>query len=93
MASPIFLATTRTYLELMRHWDTVLPWRILRVCTRTSWKISRESGAHPRLLRPRIRTGLRPVPQMERAVPRTSSEQGSPANFRHGLFQWKNYEA
>jgi hypothetical protein len=26
----------RTYLELMRHWDKVLPGRILRVCKRTS---------------------------------------------------------
>jgi hypothetical protein len=39
-----------------------------------------------------IRTSLRPVTQRKRAVPTASSEPGSPPIFRHGLFQWKNYE-
>ena len=37
----------RTYLELMRHWDAVLPGRILRVCYEDVVRISKETcGAY-----------------------------------------------
>ena len=92
-ASAIFLAT-RTYLELMRHWDAVLPGRILRV-----WYQDVVDDLEGNLERILDFCGLGYEPgcveffyKTERAVPTASSEQVRQPIFREGLFQWKNYE-
>jgi hypothetical protein len=77
----------RTYLELMRHWDTVLPGRIRRVCTRSSWKISRETwSASSPSAASHSKADCVQFRKTERAVPRASSEQGSPADFSTWAF-------
>ena len=75
-ASAIFLAT-RTYLELMRHWDAVLPGRILRV-----WYQDVVDDLEGNLERILDFCGLGYEPgcveffyKTERAVPTASSEQ------------------
>ena len=72
----------RTYLELMRHWDTVLPGRIN--CESVRERRGRFRGKVERILDfcgLAFEPACVPVPQTERAVPTASSEQGSPANF------------
>jgi len=83
----------RTYLELMRHWDAVLPGRILRVCYEDV--VEHLEGNVRRILE---FCGLAFEPtcvefyKTERAVRTASSEQVRQPLFRDGLFQWKNYE-
>jgi tetratricopeptide (TPR) repeat protein len=83
----------RTYLELMRHWDTVLPGRILRV-----WYEDVVDDLEANVDRILDFCGLGYEPgcvefyKTERAVPTASSEQVRQPIFREGLFQWKNYE-
>jgi hypothetical protein len=83
----------RTYLELMRHWDEVLPGKVLRVI-------------HEDLVED-LETNVRRVLEFcglpfeasclefyktERSVRTASSEQVRQPIFREGLDQWKNYE-
>jgi tetratricopeptide (TPR) repeat protein len=83
----------RTYLELMRHWDAVLPGRILRVCYEDV--VEDLEGNVQRILE---FCGLEFEPacvefyKTERSVPTASSEQVRQPIFRDGLFQWRNYE-
>jgi tetratricopeptide (TPR) repeat protein len=83
----------RTYLELMRHWNAVLPGRIL--------KIDHEDIVDD--LEPIVRRlldfcGLEfesaclDFHKTERSVRTASSEQVRQPIFRDGLDQWKNYE-
>ncbi len=83
----------RTYLELMRHWNTVLPGRIL--------KVDHEDIVDD--LEPTVRRlldfcGLEFEPacldfhKTERSVRTASSEQVRQPIFRDGLDQWKNFE-
>jgi tetratricopeptide (TPR) repeat protein len=83
----------RTYLELMRHWDAVLPGRILRV----SYEDVVEN------LEDNVRrilefSGVEFEPscvefyKTERSVSTASSEQVRQRVFRSGLLQWRNYE-
>jgi tetratricopeptide (TPR) repeat protein len=84
----------RTYLELMRHWDAVLPGRILRV-----WYEDVVEDLERSVERILDFCGLAFEPaciefyKTERAVSTASSEQVRQPIFRDGLFQWKNYES
>jgi tetratricopeptide (TPR) repeat protein len=83
----------RTYLELMRHWDHVLPGRILRVFHEDV--VDDLEGSVRRMLE---FCGLEFEPQCvafhetKRSVRTASSEQVRQAIFRGGLEQWKHFE-
>ena len=83
----------RTYLELMRHWDAVLPGRILRVSYEDVVK-DLESNVR-RILE---HCGLEfeqacvEFHKTERDVRTASSEQVRQPIYREGLCQWRNYE-
>jgi tetratricopeptide (TPR) repeat protein len=83
----------RTYLELMRHWDQVLPGRVLRVYHEDV--IDDLEGSVRRLL---DFCGLEFEPQCvafhetKRSVRTASSEQVRQGIFREGLDQWKHFE-
>ncbi|HUN76411.1 MAG TPA: sulfotransferase [Steroidobacteraceae bacterium] len=83
----------RTYLELMRHWDTVLPGRVLRV--QHEDVIEDLEGTVRGLL---DFCGLEFEPQClsfhetKRSVRTASSEQVRQALYREGLDQWRNFE-
>jgi tetratricopeptide (TPR) repeat protein len=83
----------RTYLELMRHWDAVLPGRILRV-----WYEDVVEDLEGNVRRIMEFCGLEFEPacvefyKTERSVRTASSEQVRQPIFRDGLFQWRNYE-
>jgi tetratricopeptide (TPR) repeat protein len=83
----------RTYLELMRHWDEVLPGRILRV-----WHEDLVEDLEGNVQRILDFCGLPFEPacvefhKTERSVLSASSEQVRQPIFRDGLEQWKNYE-
>jgi tetratricopeptide (TPR) repeat protein len=83
----------RTYLELMRHWDRVLPGRVLRM--QHEDVVDDLEGCVRRLL---DFCGLEFEPQCiefhktERSVRTASSEQVRQPLFREGLDQWKNFE-
>jgi tetratricopeptide (TPR) repeat protein len=83
----------RTYLDLMRHWDEVLPGRILRV-----WHEDVVDDLAGNVRRILDFCGLDFEPaciefyKTERSVRTASSEQVRQPIFREGLDQWKNYE-
>ena len=83
----------RTYLELMRHWDEVLPGRILRV-----WHEEVVEDLEGNVRRILEFCGLPFEPacvefyRTERSVLSASSEQVRQPIFREGLDQWKHYE-
>jgi len=83
----------RTYLELMRHWDAVLPGRILRV--RYEDLVEDLEGNVGRILE---FCGLEFEPacvefyKTKRGVRTASSEQVRQPIFRDALLQWRNYE-
>jgi tetratricopeptide (TPR) repeat protein len=83
----------KSYLELMRHWDAVLPRRVLRVWYEDV--VEDLAGNVRRILE---FCGLEFEPaciefyKVERSVHTASSEQVRQPIFREGLFQWRNYE-
>ena len=83
----------RTYLELMRHWDSVLPGRVLRVHYEDL--VDDLPGNVRRLLE---HCGLEFEPaclefhKTERSVRTASSEQVRQPLYREGLVQWRRYE-
>jgi hypothetical protein len=83
----------RTYLELMAHWDAVLPGRVLRV--QHEDVVADLEGSVRRML---DHCGLPFEPacvefhKTERSVRTPSSEQVRQPIFRDGLDQWKRYE-
>jgi tetratricopeptide (TPR) repeat protein len=83
----------RTYLELMRHWDAVLPGRILRV-----WHEDVVEDLEGNVRRILAFCGLEFEPacvefhKTGRSVRTASSEQVRQPIFREGLSQWRNYE-
>ena len=84
----------RNYLDLMRHWDAVLPGRLLRVAYEDV--VEDLEGNVRRILE---YCGLEFEPacvefyKTERSVPTASSEQVRRPIFRDGIFQWRHYEA
>ena len=83
----------RTYLDLMRHWDEVLPGRVLRV--RYEDVVDDLEATVRRILQ---FCGLEFEPacvefyKTKRSVSTASSEQVRQPIFRDGLSQWRNYE-
>jgi hypothetical protein len=83
----------RTYLDLMRHWDTVLPGRVLRMHHEDV--VDDLEGSVRRLLE---FCGLEFEPacvefhKTERSVRTASSEQVRQPIYREGLDQWRHYE-
>ena len=83
----------RTYLELMRHWDAVLPGRVLRL--RYEDVVQDLEDSVRRLLE---FCGLEFEPacvefhRTERSVRTASSEQVRQPIYREGLSQWRHYE-
>ena len=83
----------RTYLELMRHWDEVLPGRVLRVHYEDV--VADLEGSVRRLL---DHCGLDLEPaclafhETERSVRTASSEQVRQPIYRDGLEQWRHYD-
>jgi tetratricopeptide (TPR) repeat protein len=83
----------RTYLDLMRHWDAVVPGRVLRVRYEEIVENLEEN------VRSILEfSGLEFEPaclefyNTKRNVHTASSEQVRQPIFRGGLFQWRNYE-
>jgi tetratricopeptide (TPR) repeat protein len=82
-----------SYLGLMRHWEDVLPGRVLRVSYEDV--VADLPGNVRRIL---TFCGLEFEPacvefyKSERSVHTASSEQVRQPIFREGLFQWRNYE-
>ncbi len=83
----------RAYLELMRHWDAVLPGRVLRIHYEDV--VEDLEGSVRRLLE---HCGLEPEPaclafhETVRSVRTASSEQVRRRIYRDGLGQWRHYE-
>jgi len=83
----------RTYLDLMRYWDAVLPARILRV-----WYEDVVEDIEGNVRRILEFCGFEFEPacvefyKTERSVRTASSEQVRLPIFRDGLLQWRNYE-
>jgi tetratricopeptide (TPR) repeat protein len=83
----------RTYLELMRHWDRVLPGRVLRV--QHEDLVSDLEGNVRRLLA-HCELPFEPAcvefHKTERSIRTASSEQVRQPIYRQGLEQWRHYE-
>ncbi len=84
----------RTYLELMRHWDSVLPGRVLRV--QHEDVVADLEGSVRRILE-YCGLGFEPAcvefHRTARSVRTPSSEQVRQPIFRDGLEQWAKFEA
>jgi tetratricopeptide (TPR) repeat protein len=83
----------RTYLELMRHWEMVLPGRVLRV--QHEDVVDDLEGNVRRILHfcgLDFEPGCVEFHKTERSIRTASSEQVRQPIFREGLDQWKNYE-
>ncbi len=83
----------RTYLELMRHWDAVLPGRVLRVHHEDV--VDDLEGSVRRILA-HCELEFEPAcvefHKTERSVRTASSEQVRQPIYREGLDQWRHYE-
>jgi tetratricopeptide (TPR) repeat protein len=83
----------RTYLELMEHWDAVLPGRVLRVHHED---VVDDLESSVRRILDFCDLGFEPAclefHRTERSIRTASSEQVRQPIFRDGLDQWKNYE-
>jgi tetratricopeptide (TPR) repeat protein len=83
----------RTYLDLMQHWDGVLPGKVLRV-----WHEDVVDDLEGNVRRILDFCGLEFEPacvefhKTERSIRTASSEQVRQPIFREGLEQWKHYE-
>jgi tetratricopeptide (TPR) repeat protein len=83
----------RTYLELMRHWDAVLPGRVLRV---QHEDVVDDLEGNVRRLLDHCELAFEPAcvefHKTERSVRTASSEQVRQPIYREGLDQWRHYE-
>jgi len=83
----------RTYLELMRHWDSVLPGRVLRIHHEDV--VDDLPGAVRRLLdycELEFEPACVEFHKTQRSVRTASSEQVRQPIYREGLDQWRHYE-
>ncbi len=83
----------RTYLELMRHWDAVLPGKVLRVCNEDV--IADLEGQVRRILshcQLDFDPGCLAFHENKRAVRTPSSEQVRQPISADGIDQWRNFE-
>ena len=83
----------RTYLELMRHWDAVLPGRVLRV---QHEDVVTDLEGNVRRMLDYCELEFEPAcvefHKTERSVRTASSEQVRQPIYREGLDQWRHYE-
>jgi tetratricopeptide (TPR) repeat protein len=83
----------RTYIDLMRHWDNVLPGRVLRVFHED---VVDDLGGNVRRLLDfcglEFEEQCIAFHQNKRSVRTASSEQVRQGIYREGLEQWKNFE-
>ncbi len=83
----------RTYVELMAHWDAVLPGRVLRV---QHEDLVEDLEAHVRKILEFCGLSFEPqcieFHKTERSIRTASSEQVRRPIFREGLDQWRNFE-
>jgi hypothetical protein len=83
----------RTYLELMRHWETVLPGRVLRVQYED---LVDDLDTHVRRLLGHCGLEFEPAclefHRTERSVRTASAEQVRLPIYREGLEQWRHFE-
>jgi tetratricopeptide (TPR) repeat protein len=83
----------RSYLELMRHWDVVLPGRVLRVDYED---LVEDLGASLRRILAYCGLDYDPICQEfhrnRRPINTPSSEQVRQPLFREGLSQWRNFD-
>jgi tetratricopeptide (TPR) repeat protein len=83
----------RSYLELMRHWDSVLPGRVLRVIYED---LVEDLNGEVRRLLNYCALGFEPscleFHRTKRSVSTPSSEQVRQPIFREGLTEWRKYE-
>ncbi|HVH83919.1 MAG TPA: sulfotransferase, partial [Steroidobacteraceae bacterium] len=83
----------RTYLELMRHWERVLPGRVLRV---QHEDLVNDLEGNVRRLLEYCGLGFEPACvefyRTERSIRTASSEQVRQPIYREGLDQWRHYE-
>ena len=83
----------RTYLELMRHWDAVLPGRVLRVHYED---VVEDLEANVRRLLDYCELEFEPAcvefHRTERSVRTASAEQVRQPIYREGLEQWRHYQ-
>jgi tetratricopeptide (TPR) repeat protein len=84
----------RTYLELMEHWDAVLPGRVLRVYHED---VVDDLESSVRRILDFCELPFEPAClefyRTERSIKTASSEQVRQPIFREGLDQWRNYES
>ncbi len=83
----------RSYLELMRHWDAVLPGRVLRVMHEDV--VEDLEGSVRRILdylELPFEPGCLEFHRTERSVRTASSEQVRQPIYREGLDQWRKFE-
>jgi hypothetical protein len=83
----------RTYLDIMEHWDAVLPGRVLRVYHEDV--VDDLEGSVRRILdfcKLPFEPACLEFHRTERSIRTASSEQVRRPIFREGLDQWKNYE-
>ncbi len=83
----------RTYLELMRHWDTVLPGRVLRVHHEDV--VDDLEGSVRRILEfcgLEFESACVEFHKTSRSIRTASSEQVRQPIYREGLDQWRNFE-
>jgi len=83
----------RTYLDLMQHWDEVLPGWVLRVSYEDV--VEDLEGNVRRILEfcgLEFERACLDFHQTERSIRTASSEQVRQPLFREGLLQWRNYE-
>jgi tetratricopeptide (TPR) repeat protein len=84
----------RTYLELMEHWDTVLPGRVLRVHHEDVVDdLERSVRRILDFCELPFEPGCVEYHRTERSVRTASSEQVRRPIFREGLDQWRRFEA
>lgn len=83
----------KSYLRLMQHWDRAFPGRVLRVFYEDV--VENLEGSVRRILdfcALEFETACFEFYKQERNIATASSEQVRQPVFRHGLFQWRNYE-
>jgi len=83
----------RTYLDLMRHWETVLPGRVLRV--QHEDVVDDLEGSVRRLLdfcELEFEPACVEFHKTERSIRTASSEQVRQPIYREGLEQWRHFE-
>jgi tetratricopeptide (TPR) repeat protein len=83
----------RAYIDLMQHWDAVLPGRILRVCYEDVVEdLERNVRRILEFCSLKFEPACLEFYKLDRSVATASSEQVRQPVFREGRLQWRNYE-